>query len=86
MVNQPGQIPPSPDPESSILKYIFQEGQRKVRENEATEREATLWMVVTAWMEGHIEGEDACPGCEFRGELGKGVDRGAILRQIIPTL
>lgn len=30
-------------------------------------REAILYAAVNAWSEGHIEGEDRCGGCSYRG-------------------
>jgi hypothetical protein len=30
---------------------------------------AILHAAVHGWYEGHIEGEDVCPGCTFRGDL-----------------
>jgi hypothetical protein len=35
-----------------------------------------LHAVVHGWYEGHIQGEDACPGCDYRGELPKQATRG----------
>jgi hypothetical protein len=31
----------------------------------------------TSWYEGHIQGEDSCPGCDFRGDLPKGAPGGS---------
>jgi hypothetical protein len=33
-----------------------------------------------AWAEGHIEGEERCTGCDWRGGLAKGADRDAAAR------
>ncbi|MGW5366734.1 hypothetical protein ACWER6_06595 [Streptomyces sp. NPDC004009] len=33
--------------------------------------EAILHAAVHGWYEGHVQGEDECPGCDFRGELPK---------------
>lgn len=33
----------------------------------ASVREAILYAVVNAWSEGHIEGEERCGGCAYRG-------------------
>lgn len=39
-------------------------------------RGAVLHAAVHGWYEGHIEGEDACPGCQHRGEdVGRGILR-----------
>jgi len=32
-----------------------------------TAEQAILHAAVHGWYKGHIEGEDACPGCDFRG-------------------
>jgi hypothetical protein len=38
------------------------------RRGEMGSEEAIRQAVVTGWFEGHIEGEDACPGCRYRGD------------------
>ncbi|MFE3774528.1 hypothetical protein [Streptomyces sp. NPDC059122] len=38
--------------------------------------EATLHAAVHGWYEGHIQGEDECPGCDFRGGLPENSNRG----------
>ncbi len=38
---------------------------------EATPETAIFHAAVHGWYEGHIQGEDACPGCDFRGGLPK---------------
>jgi hypothetical protein len=45
---------------------------------EATAEEAILHAAVHGWYEGHIQGEDACPGCDFRGRLRKQTHKGWI--------
>ncbi len=47
-----------------------------VRNGEATVEEAILHAAVHGWYEGHIEGEDECLGCDFRGNWQKGDVRG----------
>jgi hypothetical protein len=41
---------------------------RELGGGEEAARAAILQAAVHAWMEGHIEGEDLCPGCSFRGD------------------
>ena len=38
--------------------------------------ESILHAAVHGWYEGHIQGEDECPGCDFRGRIPKGGERG----------
>jgi hypothetical protein len=57
--------PPFPDPDSALLRVIV-----------ANAVEAILHAAVHGWYEGHIEGEDACPGCDYRGDMGKQSTRG----------
>jgi hypothetical protein len=47
-----------------------------MRTGEATTEQAILHAAVHGWYEGHIQGEDACPGCDFRGELRKQTHKG----------
>ncbi|WP_364708972.1 hypothetical protein [Streptomyces ossamyceticus] len=47
-----------------------------VRSAEASVEEAILHAAVHGWYEGHVQGEDECPGCGFRGELPKHGNRG----------
>ncbi|GHA76162.1 hypothetical protein GCM10010305_18660 [Streptomyces termitum] len=42
------------------------------RRTHLLQRDAT----VHGWCEGHIQGEDECPGCDFRGGLPKNTRRG----------
>ncbi|WP_328474888.1 hypothetical protein [Streptomyces sp. NBC_00448] len=42
----------------------------------ASPREAVLHAAVHGWYEGHIEGEDTCPGCDYRGRLPTNGNRG----------
>jgi len=43
---------------------------------DATAQEAILHAAVHGWYEGHIQGEDACPGCDLRGSLRKQARKG----------
>ncbi|MDQ8708248.1 hypothetical protein RCO28_38185 [Streptomyces sp. LHD-70] len=47
-----------------------------VRSGGASVEEAILHAAVHGWYEGHIQGEDKCPGCDFRGWLPKNSKRG----------
>lgn len=47
-----------------------------LRSGQATAEQAVLHAAVHGWYEGHIQGEDACPGCDYRGELPKQATRG----------
>jgi hypothetical protein len=47
---------------------------------------AIVHAAVHAWFEGHLEGEDSCPGCEHRGEVGRGIFRENYAREEMRTL
>lgn len=40
-------------------------------------RGAIVHAAVHGWYEEHVQGEDVCPGCDFRGELPKQHGNGA---------
>jgi hypothetical protein len=61
--------PPYPSPSSAVLTTIVRNAIAAVESGEATIEEAILHAAVHGWYEGHIEGEDACPWCGFRGEM-----------------
>jgi hypothetical protein len=61
--------PPFPDPESPVLKIIVRAAVEAVNSGEATVEQAVLHAAVHGWYEGHIQGEDICRGCDFRGEI-----------------
>jgi hypothetical protein len=63
--------PPFPDPGSAMLDLVVRNAIEAWRSGEATVEQAILHAAVHGWYEGHIEGEDACPGCDFRGEVRK---------------
>ena len=46
------------------MRHVVEE----VRRSEAPLEAAVRLAVVSGWYEGHIEGEDACRGCVYRGE------------------
>lgn len=67
--------PPYPAPESGPLRVIVANALRSIEAGEATVDEAVLHAAVHGWYEGHIEGEDVCPGCDYRGSVPKGSPR-----------
>ncbi|MFC8718073.1 hypothetical protein [Kitasatospora sp. NPDC057198] len=75
MSNSPMPSPPFPPPDSALLRVIVRNAVEAVRSGEATVEEAILHAAVHGWYEGHIAGEDTCPGCDFRGELPKSTRR-----------
>jgi hypothetical protein len=62
---------PFPSPASPMLKFIVNNAIESVRSGEATLEAAILHATVHGWYEGHIEGEDVCQGCDFRGNQPK---------------
>jgi hypothetical protein len=68
--------PPFPDPDSPVLQLIVTRAIKAMTTGEATAEQAILHAAVHGWYEGHIQGEDACPGCDFRGELPKKAHKG----------
>jgi hypothetical protein len=56
--------PPCPDPRSPVPKVIVTAGEA-IRSGEATMEQAILHAAVHGWYEGHIQGEDACPGLQL---------------------
>ncbi|MFB7030872.1 MULTISPECIES: hypothetical protein [unclassified Streptomyces] len=76
MSDSPMPSPPFPAPDNAVLRLIVGNAVESVRNGEATVEEAILHATVHGWYEGHIQGEDECPGCDFRGELPKGAKRG----------
>jgi hypothetical protein len=68
--------PPFPDPSSATLALVIRNAVDALNSGEATAEEAILHAAVHAWYEGHIEGEDACPGCDYRGQMKKQTSKG----------
>ena len=68
--------PPFSDPGSAVLQLIVTGAIEAMQADEVTAEEAILHAAVHGWYEGHIQGEDACPGCEFRGKLRKQARKG----------
>ncbi len=70
--------PPFPSPASAVLEVIVRNAIEAVRSGGASVEDAILHAAVHGWYEGHIEGEDACPGCDYRGGVRKQQVRGWI--------
>ena len=68
--------PPFPDPDNEILRLIIDYALSAHEAGEVDVAGAVTHVAVHAWYEGHIQGEDACPGCQHRGELPKQELRG----------
>lgn len=68
--------PPFPSPDSAVLRVIVGNALASVESGQATVQEAILHAAVHGWYEGHIQGEDECPGCDYRGQLPKNSIRG----------
>ena len=77
-MNEEMPSPPFPDPDSPVLQLIVRSAIEAMTTGEATAEEAILHAAVHGWYEGHIQGEDACPGCDFRGRLRKQTRKGWI--------
>ncbi len=52
-----------------MLRVVVDNAIASVGSGEASVEEAILHAAVHGWYEGHIQGEDECPGCSFRGQL-----------------
>lgn len=59
---------PFPDPLSPVLDLVVRHVVDAYRRGDVGPEDAIRQAVVTGWYEGHIEGEDACQGCRFRGD------------------
>ncbi|MEU3005654.1 hypothetical protein [Streptomyces sp. NPDC007020] len=68
--------PPFPSTDNAVLGLIVGGAIESVRSGEVTVEEAILHAAVHGWYEGHVQGEDECPGCDFRGGLAKDSARG----------
>lgn len=68
--------PPFPKPDSAILNVIIADAVKAFNNNEVDIHGAVLHAAVYGWYEGHIEGEDTCPGCAYRiGHPQQTIDR-----------
>ncbi|MFJ2843519.1 hypothetical protein ACIPD2_17980 [Streptomyces griseofuscus] len=74
--DSPMPSPPFPSPDSAVLRLIVGNAIASVLSGEASVEEAILHAAVHGWYEGHVQGEDECPGCDFRNELPKHGNRG----------
>ena len=70
--DSPMPSPPFPSADNAVLRLIVGNAIASVRNGTASVEEAILHAAVHGWYEGHIQGEDVCPGCDFRGTLPKG--------------
>jgi hypothetical protein len=59
-----------------MLRLIVANAVESVQAGEASVEQAILHAAVHGWCGGHVEGEDSCPGCEYRGKLEKSAVRG----------
>jgi len=76
MESNPMPSPPFPDPDSPVLRLIITNSIEALRSGETSAEGAILHAAVHGWYEGHIQGEDACPGCDFRGNIQKQTTKG----------
>jgi hypothetical protein len=69
--------PPYPSPhDNTLLQVIVNNAVAAVEKGETGWKDSVVHAAVHGWYEGHIEGEDNCPGCDYRGQLPKGSERG----------
>lgn len=59
---------PFPDPLSPVLDLLVRQVTDAMWRGELRLEDAIRAAAEVGWYEGHIEGEDRCPGCEFRGD------------------
>ena len=76
----PGPVPPFPDPSDPVLVAIVIGALALLGEGRPVDRVLPM-VAARAWAEGHIEGEDRCPGCAWRGGAEVGADRERIARE-----
>ncbi len=70
-------VPPAPEAGSPVLAALLG---RAMRIRDATSPvQAVVDLAVHAWMEGHLAGEDHCPGCEGRCGFDRGPGRPAAI-------
>ncbi|MDX2624044.1 hypothetical protein PV356_31850 [Streptomyces sp. WI03-5b] len=69
-------MPSFPSTDNTVLRLIVGNAIKAVHSSEVSVEDAILHAAVHSWYEGHIRGEDECPGCDFRGERPKGIKRG----------
>ncbi len=71
-------MPPFPEPDNAAFRVVVQTAVLAYRSGEATAEQAIINAAANAWYEGHVQGEDACPGCDYRGNLPKQSTRGFV--------
>lgn len=76
----PGPVPPFPDPGDPVFVATVIGALGLLREGRPADRVLPM-VAARAWAEGHIEGEERCPGCAWRGGLAVGADRERIARE-----
>ena len=62
----PFPCPPFPDLNNEILRIIMERVMAAYDARQVDVSGAVVDAAVHAWYEGHIQGEDACPGCNYR--------------------
>ena len=82
----PFPVPPFPHPESDILRVVVENAMTEYESGEVDVKGAIVHAAVHAWFEGHLEGEDSCPGCEHRGDVGRGILRENYVRDAMRQL
>ena len=76
MTDSPMPSPPFPSPDNAVFRLIVGNAIASVTSGESSVEEAILHAAVHGCYEGHIQGEDECRGCDFRGKLPKSGNRG----------
>ncbi len=85
-LSAPGPVPPFPHPADPVLVAIVIGALGLLGEGRPADRLLPM-VAARAWAEGHVEGEDRCPGCEWRGGLPRGADRDAVARgDVLPDV
>ncbi len=79
----PGPVPPFPDPANPVLVAIVLGALGLLGEGRAADRVLPM-VAARAWAEGHIEGEERCAACDWRGGLAVGEDRDRHARDRAP--
>lgn len=69
-------MPPFPAPDNAAFAVLVRSAVQAYQSGEASAEQAILNAAVNAWYEGHIQGEDACPGCDYRGKVNKQTTKG----------
>jgi hypothetical protein len=75
----PGPSGPFPRSDDPVLIGLVEGAAGLLREGRPAAQVVPM-LAARAWAEGHVEGEDRCPGCDWRGGLPRGADREALLR------